>query len=64
MMSEWQTHLLGDEHGNQQNSNSADNSEDEDDTGFTGSPVLALDDVGDDSFAACDEGHVDGGHCD
>ena len=53
-----------DEETNQQNANSANNGEDQNDTRFPGSPVLALDEVRDGSLAASDKGHLDGGHCD
>lgn len=57
------TYLLVDEHGNDQDGDEEDNDEDDDDTGFSLSPVLALHQLVDSILAACDEGHVDGGHC-
>ena len=55
---------LLDEQSNHEDRDGTDDSEDDDDTGLPLSEVLALDELGDGSFAAGDEGHVDGGHCD
>lgn len=59
----WPYPLL-DEQGDHEDGDSTDDGEDDDDTGLPLSEVLALDELGDGSFAASDEGHVDSGHCD
>lgn len=58
------TYPFVDEHGNDEDGDEEDNDENDNDTGLTLGPVLlALDELVKSVFAASDDGHVDGGHC-
>jgi hypothetical protein len=58
------TYPLADENTNHQDGDQEDNTEDDDDTGLTGSPVLlAIGQLVESVLAASHEGHVEGGHC-
>jgi hypothetical protein len=58
------TYPLVDEHGGDEDEDQEDNDEDDNNTGLALSPVLlALHQLVDSVFAAGDEGHVEGGHC-
>lgn len=54
---------LGDEEGDQEDGDGADDAEDKDDTGLPAGPVAALHQVGNGILAASDERHIKGGHC-
>lgn len=59
------TYPLVDEHSGDEDEDQEDDDEDNNDTGLALGPVLlALHELVDSVFAAGDEGHVEGGHCD
>lgn len=59
----YNTYLLVDEHGNDQDGDEENNTEDNNDTGLALGPVVALGELVQGVLCASSEGHADGGHC-